>query len=103
MWQESNTSSGKGARPRLFLIQQLVDAVADSESDDDVFLQEYNVILVTVSLTRGEEPSDNEHGARTRSRESPGERGHVPQTADGGDAIVFDGGMDWPIKAEYWR
>ena len=93
---EPTTSTGKRAKSRLFTVQQVMQTLADFDSDEAEFDQDY--ALSSDTDTESEQPSASDNEDRPRSSgsgsttsRSRSRMGRVPQTADSGDGFVDDG------------
>ncbi|GFS00211.1 hypothetical protein ElyMa_001066400 [Elysia marginata] len=67
---EPNTSSGKRARPIRFTVQQVMDALADSDANEAEFHQEYYDNSSSDDDFDSDRASDDEDGGRSRGRPS---------------------------------
>ena len=65
---EPTTSTGKRAWSRLFTVQQVIQTLADSDSNEAEFNQDYP--LSSYTDTESEQSSDNEDRPRSSGSES---------------------------------
>ena len=91
---EPSTSTGKRGRPTHFTLQQVMEALDDSEGDEAVLLHQYDYSSssdVDMDRDLDSDRSSDDDDDRSRARPTVMERGRVHQTDFRGDNVPDDG------------
>ncbi|GFR75631.1 hypothetical protein ElyMa_000459900 [Elysia marginata] len=113
---EPSTSSGKRAKPIRFTVQQVMDALADSDADEAEFHQEYYDNSSSDDDFNSDGASDDEDGGRSRGEGGGGcdDDDHDDNDGDDDDDDDYDDDDDddddnvgnfcdakWPCGKQY--